>query len=139
MVYTTEYLLASDDVEQVIARQSQATGQDRRSSARKRLHLTLTATLLTVRRLPQVQIATHDLSTTGIGFISNWAFTNGEMFVVPMRLADETELLAFCQVTSSEYVKGCGYRTGAKFLDSITTDELLEIPENWIDMAMGNG
>ncbi len=54
------------------------------------MHLTLTATLLTMRRLPQVQIDTHDLSTTGIGFTSNWAFSNGEMFVVPMRLADET-------------------------------------------------
>ncbi len=34
MVFTTEYLLASDEVEQVIEQQSRATGQDRRSNAR---------------------------------------------------------------------------------------------------------
>lgn len=138
MVSTPAYALAPDDIELVIARHSPTPTAERRGAARKRLHLTLTATLLTVRRLPQVQIVTHDLSTSGIGFTSNWFFSERERFVIPMRLADDLEILAFCEVTSSEFVKGSGYRTGAKFIDSVTTDEHIAIPENWIDLAQSD-
>jgi hypothetical protein len=136
MVQLAAHPLAQDDIESVINRQCQLEGLDRRSEHRKFLRLTLTATLLTMPRLPQIQVLTDNLSANGIGFTSYWAFTQGDLFVIPMRLAENVEILTLCQITSSQLVAGGLYRSGAKFIDSVTTNDHVAIPEQWIEMGL---
>jgi hypothetical protein len=129
------YALAADDIRSLIDRHSRSKGVERRGEIRKYLRLELTATVLTTKRLPQIQIITDDLSPNGIGFTSFWAFTEGELFMVPMRLASHVEMLTLCQVMSSQTLRNGEYRTGARFIDSITTEQQIAIPDQWIELA----
>jgi hypothetical protein len=129
------FALAADDIRSLIKRHTRSAGVERRGENRKYLRLELTATILTMSRLPQIQIITDDLSPNGIGFTSFWAFSERELFMVPMRLAAHVEMLTLCEVMSSQALRNGECRTGARFIDSITTEKQIPIPDQWIDMA----
>jgi len=109
---------------------------NRRRQPRVKFRAHLSVTLLSGTAPAPVEVATRNLSLSGIGFVCRRMFSPGERLAIQLRLPKLQPKLILARVTFGRYVSGGLYEMGAEFVECISDARAAaahpRIPNHWL-------